>query len=94
MLDVPDSDLKQKLIELGLDPTYASGIGIAQAEKAQRGDTEAARFVRDTIGEGPKQALEIGNLDDKPFESLDLSQLTDDQLRALAARRMTKNDTD
>lgn len=46
---------------------------IAVTDKAKTGDVEAARYVRDTIGEKPREGLELGNLDDKPLETVDLS---------------------
>lgn len=86
--DLLDSDgIKQRLIERGFDPTGAGAILFAQLAKAGKGDTEAARFLRDTSGQKPVDGLEIGNLEDKPFETLDLSQLTDEQLKQLAAAR-------
>ena len=86
-LDVSDPNVKQELLESGLDPTILNAISLGQAVQAQRGNTEAARFVRDTIGEKPREGLEIGNLDDRPLATLDLSKLSDDELRAIAAAR-------
>lgn len=86
--DLLDTDgLKQELIERGFDPTGAGAILYAQLAKAGKGDTEAARFVRDTSGQKPIEGLELGNLDDKPFESLELSSLSDEDLKRLAAAR-------
>ena len=48
---------------------------------------ESLRYLRDTIGEKPRDGLEIGNLDDKPLASVDLSQMSDDQLKAMIAAR-------
>lgn len=82
-----DPEVLQMLEKLGLDPTNQTVIDLAQIRKAQVGDTDAARFVRDTVGEKPREGLEIGNLADRPFETLDLSQLSDAQLRELAAAK-------
>ena len=49
-------------------------------------DTEAFRAVRDTIGENPRQAVDVG-LTSGPVSGMDLSQLSDDQLRAMIAAR-------
>ena len=57
------------------------------ADKAKTGDVEATRYIRDTIGEKPREGLELGNLDDKPLASVDLSKLSDEQLKAMAAAR-------
>lgn len=69
------------------NPTNADAIAFAAARKALAGDVEAARFVRDSVGEKPVQGVEVGNLDDRPFETLNLTELTDEQLYALAAKR-------
>lgn len=86
-MEVPDTDKRQYLEKLGLDGTMLDAINLAVSERAALGDVEAARFLRDTVGEKPREGLEIGNLDDKPLASLDLSKLTDDQLKALVAQR-------
>lgn len=91
-LDVNDPDVKRELLENGLDPTILNAISLGQAVQAQKGNTEAARFVRDTVGEKPRDGLEIGNLDDRPLATLDMSKLSDDDLRALAAARVEKSD--
>lgn len=67
---------------------YAAGIIMVQTQKAMSGDTKAAEFVRDTSGQKPVDGLVVGNMDDKPFEFLDLTTFTDDQLRELAALKM------
>ena len=82
-----DPEVLQMLEKLGLDPTNQTVIDLAQIRKAQVGDTDAARFVRDTVGEKPREGLEIGNLADRPFETLDLTQYSDAQLRELAAAK-------
>ena len=72
---------------LGLDPTWATDANVAVMQKARRGDVESLRYLRDTIGEKPRDGLEIGNLDGQPLSTIDLSTMTDDQLRALIAAR-------
>ena len=90
-MEVPDTDKRQYLEKLGLDGTMLDAINLAVSERASLGDVEAARFLRDTVGEKPRDGLEIGNLDDKPLASLDMSKLTDDQLRALVAQRQDED---
>ncbi len=80
------------LAEMGLEPTMLNQIQVAVFDKASRGDVEAARYLRDTAGEKPREGLELGNLDDKPLASLDMSKLTDEQLRIIAARRSEATD--
>lgn len=83
--NVPEEEARQRLEALGLDGTIRDDVSMAMIERARRGDVEAGRFVRDTIGEKPREGVDIG-LEDKPIASLDLSKLTDDQLRMLAGR--------
>lgn len=85
--EVMDEHQAEILEAFGLDPTYLNQIGLANIKKAAAGDTEAARFVRDTCGEKPREGIELGNLDDKPLSYLDMSKMTDEQLRVLAAKR-------
>ena len=82
-LDVQDEQKAEALKTLGLAPTYQNGIQLAMASKAIDGDVEAARFVRDTSGEKPAQAVDMA-VTDKPFEALDLKALSDDDLKTLA----------
>ena len=86
-MPVDDPETYEALKKLGLDGTFQSAIDLAQIRLAQRGDTDASRFVRDTVGEKPREGLEIGNLADRPFETIDLTQMSDAQLRELAAAK-------
>ena len=81
-----------KLEALGLDPTWATDANVAVMQKARRGDVESLRYLRDTIGEKPRDGLEIGNLDGQPIATMDLSAMTDEQLRALIASRETADE--
>lgn len=89
ILDMParDPQTLEALKALGLEGTVRDVLNLAQIKQAEKGDADAYRLVRDTVGEKPREGLEIGNLDDKPFESLDLTKLSDEQLRELAARK-------
>lgn len=89
ILDMPvdDPETLEALKLLGLDGTFLDAINLAQTAAARKGDTEAARFLRDTIGEKPREGLELGNLDDRPLETIDLSKLSDEQLMLMAAKR-------
>lgn len=86
-LKVPDAEQAEALRLLGIDPTILNAVNLAVGSRAQAGDVEAARYLRDTAGERPRDGLEIGNLDGRPLATMDLSAMTDDQLRALAAQR-------
>lgn len=91
--EYPVEDAKKKLQDMGLDGTWMDQLSQAQVDKASRGDTEAFRAVRDTIGENPRQAVDVG-LTSGPVSGMDLTQLSDDQLRAMIAAReeATEND--
>ena len=74
------------------DINYAAGIVMVQAKKAMSGDVKSAEFVRDTSGQKPVDGLVVGNLDEKPFETLDLSSMSDAQLRELIAAKYEEKD--
>ena len=82
-----ESEIVLTMRQMGIDdPTGADAVMLAQYIKARRGDTDAARFIRDTAGEKPSQQVEV-NLLDKPLDSIDFASLDDAQLEALAAAR-------
>ena len=91
--EYPVEDAKKKLQSMGLDGTWMDQLSQAQVDKASRGDTEAFRAVRDTIGENPRQAVDVG-LTSGPVSGMDLSQLSDDQLRAMIAAREEADEND
>jgi len=89
ILDSPENnpEIVNLLKRIGLEGTKRDTITLAQIAKAEKGDVDAFRILRDTVGEKPRDELEIGNLANRPFETLDLSKLTDEQLKELAAQR-------
>ena len=91
--EYPVEEAKKKLQSMGLDGTWMDQLSQAQVDKASRGDTEAFRAVRDTIGENPRQAVDVG-LTNGPVSGMDLSQLSDDQLRAMIAAREEADEND
>ena len=91
--EYPVEEAKRKLQDMGLDGTWMDQLSQAQVDKASRGDTEAFRAVRDTIGENPRQAVDVG-LTNGPVSGMDLSQLSDDQLRAMIAAREEASEND
>lgn len=84
--DAPDAEQREALKAAGFDGTYRDVMALAMLEKACRGDVEAGRFVRDTVGEKPREGVDV-SLDEKPLASIDMSKLTDEQLQQLAAQR-------
>lgn len=84
-----DDNTRAILAALGIDvPTNADGLVLVATLKAGAGDIEAMRFVRDTGGEVPTSKVEVGGIEDKPIEVIDLSALSDAQLQELAAKRL------
>lgn len=66
-----------QLEELGLEPTYENAISLALADKAVKsGDLSAVKYIGDLLAAQPGE---------EP-QGLDLSALTDKELRVLAAR--------
>jgi len=97
MMEAPIADEDELLEELKAhgftQADYQSAVFWSQLKKAIYGmDTEAAKFVRDTAGFKPTDALQIGNLDDQPFETLDLSKLSNEELRSLIAKKSFEED--
>lgn len=83
-LDVTDPKMAEGLKALGLDPSFSNAIGLSVIQKAATlGDVEAARFARDTVGEKPTEAFNLG-ISNSPVKALDLSKLSDAELEALA----------
>ena len=84
---IGDKEKAKKLKEAGFPATYGGAMAFAATAKAVDGDIEAARFVRDTVGEKPTESYQM-NVTDKPVKSLDLTQLTDEELEAMVASRL------
>ena len=82
-LDVTDERMHELLTQLGLQPTNDNAVSLAQILNAVKGETEAARFVRDTLGEKPTENYNLSTAG-KPIKALDLSGMTDEELEALA----------
>lgn len=84
--------LREELVALLSDPDVQERMVVALVREATEGNkagsvARAWELVRDTLGEKPKDQLEVGNLDGKPLSTIDMSKLTDDQLRQLLAQR-------
>lgn len=78
-----EDDIRAELERRGIETTEGAAVLLAQLVRARAGDTEAARFIRDTSGQKPTENVAVGNLDDKPFETLDLTALSAEQLKNL-----------
>lgn len=89
-LRLPDDEaIRGELEAHGIDPTCDAGIVLAQVKRALNGDVKAAIWIRDILGENPGNRLTVDMPDylSAPVASLDLSQLSDDELRAMIAVR-------
>lgn len=84
--EVTDAELRERLEQAGLEPTHEVAMCYAALLRAEKGDIEAARFIRDTRGEKPVEGLAVGQLLDAPVQSLDMRQLSDAELQAIAYR--------
>lgn len=86
ILDSPetDPDTLALLQSIGLEGTKRDTMTLAQVRRAMTGDPDSFRLVRDTIGEKPRDEIEIGGLADRPIETIDLTKLSDEELRRLA----------
>ena len=80
--ELTPEEADEKLKELGIS-TYGGAIALAQVQRAMRGDTEAARYCRDTAGDKPTEAMQLA-ITDKPVKALDMNTLSDAELEALA----------
>ena len=58
--------LREELLLLLETGNNQNKMSLAMIEKAMKGDTKAFEVIRDTIGEKPREQLDIGQ--DKPFE--------------------------
>jgi len=70
------------------DPTGADALMLAQFTKACRGDTEAARYVRDTAGERPSDQVHL-IASERPVDGDLVASMTDEELALLAESRDT-----
>ena len=80
---IDDPETQKALEVLGLEADQQGAMLLAALRKSQMGDIEAARFVRDTSGQAPAQLVELGGIDGKPIQELNLSELTNEQLQEL-----------
>lgn len=84
-LECDDGEAVERLSALGLDNTFANAANLAVMRKAVRGDVDALRYIRDTIGEKPADTTQLALLD-KPVGAQDLTKLSDAELEVLADR--------
>ena len=82
-----DPAIIQALEDAGLEANYGNAVILAMMTRAAQGDVEAAKYVRDTVGERPVDVAQL-TVAAGPVQAMDLSRLTDDQLAQLASDRV------
>ena len=90
--EITEAEGAERLEALGLPTTWSTKAHVAVMQRAEAGDVEAMRYLRDSAGDKPRDALEVGNLDGQPLATVDLSTMTDEQLRAMIAVRQEQTD--
>lgn len=80
-LPVPDEEKKARLEQLGVKSTLLNAIHLQLSEKAAAGDVQAAKYLRDIAMTPPQGRDEVTQVP----EGFDLTTLTDDELRSIAA---------
>lgn len=73
--DVSVEDIKNFAEIKGKNISVQEAIIIAQVQKAMKGDTRAAEYLRDTIGQKPSDVVEVSGQVNNPFEGLTTEEL-------------------
>lgn len=73
--DVSVDDIKNFAEIKGKNISVQEAIIIAQVQKAMKGDTRAAEYLRDTIGQKPSDVVEVSGQVNNPFEGLTTEEL-------------------
>lgn len=79
--EVTSEEMKEKMKALGIneDVSYKMAMVIAITHRAIKGDTKAFEVLRDTIGEKPKEEIEVSGEVNNPYKNL-----TEEELKKLA----------
>lgn len=78
---IPQKELKEKIKEMGLsdeEKNYNTLLGMTTLNEALKGNMKAVEFIRDTIGEKPKEEITVNNFNNQ------YANLTEEELRKLA----------
>lgn len=73
--DIAVDDIKNFAAIKGKNISVQEAILISQIQKAMKGDTRAAEYVRDTIGQQPKDIVSLEAKVSDPFEGLTTEEL-------------------
>lgn len=63
-------ELKEELLILLSKGNTQEKISLALIKKAMKGDTKAFEVIRDTIGEKPKDVVEVNDVTNKKFDEI------------------------
>ncbi len=61
---------KQELLLLLANGDTQKKVSLALLEKAMNGDTKAFEVLRDTVGEKPKEEIEVTDMTNKKFDEI------------------------
>lgn len=91
--------MREALMEAMQMPGVQDDLTAAILREAIKGNksgsvARAWEVIRDTLGEKPVAGVQIGNLDGQPLKTMDLSGMSTEQLRALAAQKDAENEDD
>jgi hypothetical protein len=83
ILDAPsiDEGARERLMALGIDDSNGAALLLAMLNKGLNGSEEAAKFVRDTSGQAPKQVQQV--ISGEGMTPEDLRNLSDAELMAM-----------
>ena len=84
--EITEPEIRATLEAHGLPATQEAAICFAAVKRAQTGDIEACRFVRDTLGEKPMTGVTVAPLYELTAEEMrriDMSQYSDEELTAI-----------
>lgn len=84
VLDIGEAEIAAEMRARGVETDFANAVTYAVLQRALKGDIDAFKAVRDTIGEKPTESVNLGL--NGPVKSMDLTKLTDAELEALADR--------
>ena len=85
----PDDEVRATLEAMGIEASQEAAIGLAMIQKARKGDTEAARYLRDSSGQRISEGITLEHIDHN--DSIDLSHLSNEELYAMIHRAERQN---
>ena len=82
---ITDVQLAAQLDEAGLPQTHQGAVVYALILKAENGDTDAFRLLRDSVGEKPSTDVSFLAMTQMPVKDMDLTVLSNEELEQLLA---------